>query len=320
MNKRKHFLSLATFAVAAVLIGNLTSCGDDDGESIIPSPKITDSKGQTVQVTSFGGIHFAYSEDGKLKGMSDGNKIYTIEDDKFTINISDEYSANIYLGSDGLITKIEYTELDPYGKVESTMKYDYNSDRRLESASISYDGSETYHGETSTYNGSGNTKFTWKDGNLAQVEMKMKETAKDDGESYSGSYTANFVYTYGKTTNPSKQFPFFMADRAVGFDVDESYGGLLCVLGLFGYGPAYLPTSCNTTVVEEEEGKSKEHTYTYAYSFTQNSNGTLSSETRDGKRYDYGYGSTRSEAFGMQSLMQFFGNVRFGLHRHGRQL
>lgn len=315
MKKKNNFLSFATLVVATVLTSSFALCGCSDEESYVPSPTITDTNGNKVQVTSAGNFRFTYDESGKLTSLSDGYRNYVIQGDKFTISDSDDFYFEIYLNKDGNITKLQWTEDD--GEVyKGTTKYSYDSDGRLkkcrESGEIKDDegGSGTWTAEAN---------YTWKNGNLMQAKIEYKENYKEgDGESWSWSFTDDYTYTYGTQVNFSKQFPYYMDDQITFFE--DNIGGFFNVIGLYGFGPAYLPTDYTITDVEVEDGKAqKPVTHNYTLSFTQNSNGTLNSETCNGSIFYYNYGTTRSDNFGSQSFVQYLRNQCHRPFRHKKQ-
>ena len=145
------------------------------------------------------------------------------------------------------------------------------------------------------------------------MKVEVKETEKVNGESDTEYYSETYTYKYGNLANPAKQLPYYMGYEITG---TEEFGGLFSVLGLFGYGPSNLPTGYTRTETEEDHSP---HTNSYTLSFTMNSNGTIASETRNGKTFVYNYSPTRSAYTGTQGLMQYILSIRSGLFRHKRQ-
>ena len=302
--KRKHFLSVAVMLASVVLGGSLASCSGDD-DSYIPSPTVTDKDGNKVQVTSVGNIRFSYDENGKLTSMSDSYDTYTLDGDKFAFD-ADEGHAEVYLNSDGFITKIEVNESEGNRKNSVTVEYSY-SDHRLKSCSAS--GKESNGSEY--WKGTAKVNYTWKNGNLVQVAIDSKEEVKEDGETYTETDKMNYVFTYGTQVNHSKQLPFYMGDEITGA---EEFGAVFSVIGLFGYGPAYLPVGYTMSETDERDRS-------YALSFTQNNNGTINTESLDGHgivRYGYNYNQSRAEGVGTQSIKQYVSSLS-NLFKHRRQ-
>lgn len=315
MNRKKQILNFAALAVAAILSGNLVSCSGNNGESYIPSPTITDKGGNKVLVTGVGSQRFTYDENGKLASMSYRGETITLQGDKFSFGKKDGSArVDVYLGSDGLITKIQFVESDTYETDEGSIEYSYSSDRRLKSINYSVKGTDKYGG---SYGESVKAAYTWKDGNLMQAMIEGNESGQEDGESFSESYTQNFTFSYGNVPNVSKQLPYYMADDIT---VIENIG--FCAVGLLGYGPNYLPTGYTETESSTEDGKpGKQRTHTYTLTFTQNSNGTLKSEARNGSSISYTYADapTRADTVEAQSTEEFALSMRPSFFRHRRK-
>ena len=320
MNKSSLLKSFSVLAVAALFGGSLISCSGD-GDSYAPTPKITDKDGNTVQVTSAGGLSFNYDESGKLLSMSNGKKTYVLKDGKFAFDVNEGNRASkvdVYLNSDGLISKIEgtleYSEDDEYEKDEFTLEYSYDS-RRLKDCELSGKGSAEHKssGHSYSYKGSGNVKYDWKDGNLMKVNVDTKSNYKEDGDSFDEDVTIVYDYTYGTQSNLSNQLPYYMGYVITG---TEDFGGLFSVLGLFGYGPAYLPTGYTETEIEIEDGKERKHTNNRSLSFVMNDNGTIKSESMGNNRFVYTYTPTRAEEVNTQEFMQYLLNMRSIIFKH----
>lgn len=319
MNKSNLLKSFSALAVAALFGGSLISCSGD-GDSYAPTPKITDKDGNTVQVTSAGGLSFNYDDSGKLVSMSNGKKTYVLQDGKFAFEVSEGKTTgkvDVYLNSDGLISKIEgvwESDDEEYEKQELTLKYSYDS-RRLDECEAS--GKETYEhkssGHSYSYKGSADVEYVWKDGNLTQVKIDSESSFKEDGESGDEDVTIVYDYAYGQQANPAKQLPYFMGYEITG---TEDFGGLFSVLGLFGYGPAYLPTGFTETETENEDGETHTHTNNRSLSFVMNDNGTIKSESMGNNRFVYTYTPTRAEEVNTQEFMQYLLNMRSIIFKH----
>lgn len=318
MNKSNLLKSFSALAVAALFGGSLISCSGD-GDSYAPTPKITDKDGNTVQVTNAGGLQFTYDESGKLVSMSNGNKTYVLQDGKFAFEVSEGKTTgkvDVYLNSDALISKIEVemevSEDDEYEKNEMTIEYSYDS-RRLDECEASGKGEYKSGKHSYSYNGSADVEYVWKDGNLTRVEIDSDSSFKEDGESGDEDVTIVYDYTYGQQANPAKQLPYFMGYVITG---TEDFGGLFSVLGLFGYGPASLPTGYVETETENEDGETHTHTNNRSLSFVMNDNGTIKSESMGNNRFVYTYTPTRAEEVNTQEFMQYLLNMRSIIFKH----
>ena len=311
MNKSNLLKSFSALAVAALFGGSLISCSGD-GDSYAPTPKITDKDGNTVQVTSAGGLSFVYDESGKLVKMSDGNKTYVLKDNKFAFDVTEgkrTCKVEVFLNSDALVSKIEavweYTSEEGSEKEETTLEYSYDS-RRLDECTAKGKGSSSYG---SSYSGSADVDYKWENGNLVKVTVDTDNTIKEDGESFDEDVTVVYDYAYGQQANPAKQLPYYMGYEITG---TADFGGLFSVLGLFGYGPAYLPTG----FVETETDDEGTHSHNRSFSFELNDNGTIKSESRGGSRFVYTYTPTRADDVIAESLMQYLLNMRSFIFKH----
>lgn len=285
-------------AVAAWISGVFTSCSGNDDESYVPTPIITDANGTPVLVTSVGSYRLAYNEEGKLTGITEGSYTYILKDDKFDFN-NGSTKAEVFLNADGLVSRIKYQVTSANEKNEGTTEYTYGPDRRLKSCTVTGEGTYRYGSEEVSYNGKATVDYTWQSDNLIQAKVESKTSSKYDGKSYQTNKTTDYAFAYGTQANTCKQLPYYMSDAISGL---ANYGGLLGAIGLFGYGPAFLPTSYTETVTEKEDGYLTygPHTDSYTFSFAQNSNGTLNSEKAGSYQVFYGYtsGTTRAEGFG----------------------
>lgn len=319
MGNRTSFTNLTTFAVATLLSFNFASCSSGDGESYLPSPTITDANGKNMQVASVGNYRLTYDESGKLASMTEGGNTYIIQGDKFTFN-NGLLKAEIFLNSDGLVARIKYQETSQNEKDEGTLNYNYGSDRRLKSCSVSGKGTYRYGSNEISYDGKATLDYTWQSGNLIQAKVESNTTSKSNGENYQLNASTIYTFAYGSQANTCKQLPYYMGDAMCGIG---NYGGVLAALGLFGHGPAFLPVSYTETVTETVNGylAYDPHTDAYTFSFTQNNNGTLNSETCNENQIAYRYinGITRSGDISTPGLeQQQSSNLHHNIFKHRR--
>lgn len=298
MKKKNILMSLASLAVAAVIGGCLTSCDDK------VKPYITDANGDKWQVTSFGGYYFTYDEDGHLTSIIDNARTYFVDDDEFAFS-SEDVEVKFKLDKNDNITKIVYTEEndEEFETEEGQFDFTYDSDKRLKSCKTVY--KETEHNETWTFTST--TNLTWASN---QLTINNEETVQgyDHGEGVSETERNTYVYTCNGQPNRSKQLPYQIGEMMT--DLND-FGGLLTVLGLYGYGPDNLPTSYSRT--RSRNGK---ETYSdeYEFDFVQNSNGTLQTEAYRFKGnstwhiQEYNYSRTRADFVATQSLIDLVRN------------
>ena len=300
---KEYFSRIVAVALAIFAVTCFVACGDDDDNDdmsagSVPSPTLKDANGNAVQVTQVGNIWFRYNADGTLESFGDGSDSYSIEGSTFTISDeSNTYNVSIALNGSGLITKIHAkmnatSSNGSYEKDDITMNFSYSSNRQLSSCSATGSGSyyEKQYDESESYSGSSNVKYTWSNDNLTQVVIDTKQTGKEDGMSYSEREKGTFVFSYGEQANPVRQFPYFVGEEVVADDL----GGLFCIVGLFGYGPAYFPTGYTETWKEDGE---KDETNSYSLSYTLNDNGTINTEQKGSYyRVTYQYNTVATRA------------------------
>lgn len=303
----KKFMFVMSMVLAVCPAVGLVSCSSDDEEdtgpvtpSEVPSPVLTDSQGHRLRVTSFGGsVQFRYDESGKLTSFGEYGKMYDFKEDVFTLETEDG-TYNIAMNGQGLISRISMTldEVDEdgsYNKGDGVINYQYNGDRQLVSVSgftnyDTYDKSENSHYIDKT---SGAYRLTWNNGNLEKYVMECSGTETEDGETFNYKESGTSTYTYGNQPNVFRQLPYYMANGFLGDGID-----VFCVLGLYGVGPAYLPTQC--TEVETGDRYDTE-THNYTYNFILNDNGSINTEKRDYNSYAYIYSNAVTRAGVIQS-------------------
>lgn len=296
----RKFLTMATIAMMATAVATcLTACDDDEeggSGSSLPSPTLTDSNGNRLQVKSISGggdyYTFDYDDNGKLTSIGD----YEFEGNSFKLT-SDHSSLTVTLNSSGLITKlvekIDYT--DKYGseKHNMTMDLKYNGNKQLTGGTVSGSGSYTssYNDESESWGGSGTASVSWDKGNISKVVVKSKNSGTENGEKYSESYTGTYTFSYSNKENPFHQMPFYLAKDVL--DIGD-YGGVFAVLGLIGVGPNKLPDGYVLEEVEEDYG---EDTETRTYTFKQNADGSIKTEAKNnGSTLTYSYNTLDTRA------------------------
>lgn len=254
----------------------VTACGDDE-----PTDGTSGTGGGTpatlpLKVPTFGGnlltglqsdhdlLTFNYSN-GALMSITTNEHSLIFKDNMY---FSQDYQetetlSDFKLNNDGFITscKYTYTDRDETEVIVFTNKY---SGHNL--VSCTWDSKGVDEGEPYAYNYE--ITFTWKNGNITRADVKYT----DEEETETGYY----LLTYGNTPNAHKQYSLLMSAM---LDLD---GPDFPQLGLFGDGPAYLPTK-----VVKEYGDDEPVTMNLTY--TLNHNGTIASETEVSE-----YGNTNS--------------------------
>lgn len=293
----KKFFSFAAFALMlAATTFTLTACGDDDdapGVSGTPSPTISDAVGNKYQLYSAPyGVWFEYNDEGKLTSFSDGDETWTVKGNTFILEASQDetesYHMELSLNGSGLISYAtcvwsDYADSDPsnYEKESSTFEFSYNGSKQCVASkeTFQYEGADS---QTESYKGSGTetTSFSWDNGNMVkavnnwQVDyQEVEEGERSSGRNYE---RCTYEFTYSDTRNPLLQMPRAIAEVLPG--LDEGAFDALSLLGLFGVGPAYLPSKRTDTYEEWEQGDTEHYTggpYSNTLSYVLNDNGTI---------------------------------------------
>lgn len=294
----------------AVMVGTtFVACGDDNDEggssSGIPSPVLTDAGGNKLQVTAAGDYWYRYDENGKLSRFYDGGSVYTLDGDNFAINFSSSegaYFFKFFTNGNGLMTKMEIGcdlkfSNGGWDKQNITFSYQYNSSKQLTRESISGSGNFYYPENTDSEDFdygkvketlTGEASFTWAEGNLVSLSGQAQRKGTRDGQAFTEEPTTSTqTYTYGSQANAFRQFPVSMGDLA------DDFFSLFCAVGLFGVGPAYLPTAY--TENQTEDGES--WTESAKFWFTLNNDGSINTEQREyERRISYQYNNIETRA------------------------
>ena len=323
MKQRNIFTKLA---IAVVLGGCLAACSDDD------KPVIIDANGEKWQVTSAGGFFFTYDEDGYLTSIRDNTTTYNVQKDKFVVSgfyKGSSVNAEFTFDKNNNITKVVESETgfdnDGNYTAEMTLDYTYDSDQRLKSCT----GTSKWQQEPGYYeNATATINYGWGSNQLTVSYNGTSSGYEGKDDYWNNNYNNTFVYTLGSQPNRSKQLPYYMTSSMLQTPLeggeDFELGSILAVLGLFGYGPEYLPTGYSRTYMENGREKWSDN---YVFSFTQNSNGTLMQEKTGDKTissndngFNYIYTPTRAEGVATQSLMELlYNSMKRTPHRERKQ-
>lgn len=300
---------LAMFFCCALCAAALYSCGDDDEEDTPLNidenqVKLIDLFGNPFHVYAYGDYILSYDDKGNLTGWQYPNESpVTLKGGKyvhsgyFEDDIDEDIEYSFSTNKAGLITKARLTMSYTDGYSEDwTMSWDYNESNQCialkgscKYTDRSYDADDYI--ETGTEDISVN--YEWKNGNLTKAVYKSKDSnikrEYDDLYNSTDKETITAEYSYGSTKNPLCQVPASIAGWLT--IVHYEVGGIapLALTGLFGKGPAYLPTKLTRTYEEYGDDKTRPKKYTYDdtddISITLNTNGTIASE--NGYRYSY---------------------------------
>lgn len=279
---KSYFLKVLSALFIIFTTVGIVACGDDgdgdtsssfssSGSSKVPAPYFTDANGNRIQVLSvISGdrtqASFTYDEKGNLTGLKYDKYNNTFSGSNFVLSYSDNTGnaeTKINTNSKGLITSIESkaNSYRNYGNNENvtetyTNTFKYNSNKQLTNASII---GTTRSGDKESIN----IIMTWDNGNLSKTEVEKKRIDGETGEVENSIYNTH-TYMYGEEINTFKQMPGFIWRH-----FNEGLGGMLYAIGLFGVGPANLPTGYTAN------GSSS----SYSLSYTLNADGSINTES-----------------------------------------
>ena len=283
-------LMMSVAANAQDEVGNITpdhSAGM--GMAKVPAPTMRDANGNEFRVTGVGPFQYLYDGSGALSSIVVGVYSCDTQGNRFTMILEDgKLIYTITRCEDGFITKIHtvsnvsYSD-GSYNNSDVTTSYSYNSSHQLSECSATWSESmyEKSYEESFSATGTYQFNYTWEDGNLVQVFFENRVSGEENGESFTAVGTCTHTFQYGSQVNTSKQFPYFMGESGIlGDDL-----GFLSAAGLFGYGPANLPSE-HTEVWDDGY---EQETYGDTFSYALNDNGTIRTETYGGSNVNYQY-------------------------------
>lgn len=320
MKKKDFIWSMLAVVLASMLCTGFISCGDDDDDDSIVNPSengnnnesntyppfelychLMDKSGKRVLLTGWASNYLKYNDKGQWieygvddepEYKIDGLHIYSIRKSEYG-HTPDKEEYQLTLNNQGLITHMVHT-LNEYDDniLAQTFKQEYDIKYNNKNQVITMTG--TYEEEVFGWNDDSNyyNKFnakstltcTWNNDNLVKVEMGLSDVTplNDDGRRYIKQTKVIDTINYGNQANPTRQMP-----SAMRFD-----DLMFSMLGLYGQGPAYLPTEI-THISENYYANSEEvdkRTNIHKFSYTLNDNATIATETIDSKdSYDYRY-------------------------------
>ncbi len=279
---KKTFIKVGALAICAMLAPVLTSCGSDDDDEPFGRPdvpSIIEPDGITgndtyVRLTSLGGLPIYYDNQGRVEGVG---SYLEIDYSRGKIAMEDQ-EMNIKFNGKGYIKEIsgawDYEDEDGRYKGSGKMSFEYNGDGNLIRYEVSSSETE-YEEDGKTYYDDGFTyTCKWQGGNLIRINGEGYET--EDGET--DRYNESFVYRYGDRQNKFFQMPLSLTEYLL--DADEL--SVLAAAGLFGYGPANLPTG---GVASDDDG----YEGSFTVRFSLNENGSIAREIFDNSSVNWGY-------------------------------
>lgn len=315
----KNFETLLAMLLIALCPLAFTACSDDDDEGgsaygSDTAGQVTGSNGSTYYITACNKMSFDY-EDGRIVAIDDGYFDYEVTYNPFTItyadgdpNEDDSYEvytiSNIKVNSSGYITSLSISGESRYyynsgncyyyDKGSGSASFSYDSDGHLvkTSVSVSNSGKDVYYDEVESYSGSGSvtTTNTWSDGLLTKSVYNY--SYKESG--YSETATSTDTYEYS-TSYPNVTYQFTPWDYDVVGDLCSDFDILepLAIVGYFGKGPDYHPTSRESEWIEyDSDDYDYESDGSYTYKYDINSYGAVSKYYYKSSSKWYGYSFT----------------------------
>ncbi len=267
------------------------SGGNDDSGDATFSNKLgvmTDDEGNKFVLSGIGykewdedSFSFNYDESGKLLSYGDGwADVYSISYNPFVIKSSDEGEEYEYTGklnSKGLVSTIKgrFSGEDEYGAWEENYdySYSYNGSNQLTKLSCSMKGYEEEDGDKYNFSATLNVTLKWQSSNITKIEWKV--TGKEEGESFTETYTYDFKY--GDQKNKYGQYTCSLYD-AICMDDEVD---MLLYTGLLGVGPKMLPSEVKVVGTEKDEDYNGNYTCDSELSYELNDNGSIGVERED---------------------------------------
>lgn len=299
---KKTLRTIGAFALCAVLVPALGSCGGDDDDEP-GGGGVIELDG--TRLTFYNNLTLNYDSEGRFKSVSSpfisNAKLLEIDYSKGSIMLGDGEEEmedmDVKFNGRGCISRLEsswdYTdndEGDSYHYVGSgEMTFSYSGDGNL--VSVNCKMSETEKdlddGSVERYEEHYTIDYDWRDGNLVRAvkEGRASDPGYDDEE-----WNIPYTLSYGNQANKFLQTPGTIAY----ITFDDSLMQILAAVGLFGNGPVMLPAKFTETDEDDVES--------YNIVFTLNSNGTIAEERNGIHSYTYGYSAITRAAAGSATM------------------
>lgn len=290
---KNKFQKLGAFAFAAMTIVGFASCGGDDNnggggmiaggngsstQAGVLSPELPKRLSAIKSESSYGtNYYYNYLADGRISNIVDQYSYYSKDSiifnpaiNQFVLriysgeSIEQEFPMAIGFNPNGCISNVAFTytyedeaELDINN---ATVNFIYDANGRL-LQSVGYStGTATYIEEgiqlTIAMQSNLNNVFNWQDGKLTAITTNTTASASVAGftETIIEERTVAFGYEQ-EYPNKYCQYAPFMNHYVDWIEVDGLYN-----VGLYGRGPAMLPSSYSVTASETYAGEKREWT------------------------------------------------------------
>lgn len=248
---KKNFLwSMLTILMVTVLGGGMMSCSDDpepapwqwsDGDGPIHLKSVSRTSDNDTETL----CTYSYDSDHKLTKVAGMDVKWADDNSKFTLtktnNDGSTYNYKIELTGRGLISTVDlqWKKIGENNKEENwncKISCQYNVDKQLVSMVKDATHIDGHTNSVSKYTGTYN--YTWANGVLTSCEFKIS------GDNPSTKKLTIDSHTIDQMNNSTLQFPYYIASIAIDEKEEEEHlsVGFLAAVGLFGVGPAYLPS------------------------------------------------------------------------------
>lgn len=253
---------LTLFAVAATVVALVapTGCDHDDRDfdDVHPANEHFFQLGdgrylQRVTGPEACAFVFEYDHDGQLAYVGTPDNSFLVDYSPFRLRDEQQPAGKFYLydfnfTKKGYIEKLTYERRssEPYEDTETAVQTQYNGSRltQLTLHTTGQRAEENNGGDRPerplNYERSATYDLSWDaDNNIAFITVAVLAKANEQTVS---NLTTTYHYTYGRREDRYRQMPMSVA--AVFADLD-----FLATVGLLGYGPEFLPTAVERSVV-----------------------------------------------------------------------
>ncbi len=296
MKKFFKFWALMTLVLCAGMANMACSKdNDDEGTKINTKFAIKDLNDNYQWLNEIGDGFYSFGFDDKhyLTSVSvDGKQVLKAD---IYMYFTDE-DLNLYklkFNDSGLLTKIEDTfTLDDMEKISGTeaINLEYNEDGTLKQAATYISGTSWGRdGTTYSMGGFALNNYTWENDKLMKVTINGQYNNRDYlGELIEYTYNEDISFKYGNTPNPLRQ------GTLSGAFIFDSH--VMTTLELFGFLGKFSDTFPVSMVDNYYDSDGEQGSINYEMSYTTNENGTIDTETYNGKDYGYLYSTVETRA------------------------
>lgn len=259
----------------------ISSCSSDDNGVTPEGPSsATSTDIDGTRVTRVGNVSIKYDKKDRPYLFTQNNNEVEIDYEEGEVNFYEGnnlyQTVGVTFNGSGFISKFtlsyDIDESDYSEKASGEIRFSYDGDGHLTKVKEEASGKATdrYNDESYNFSVEYTSDFTWKKGNLVEIESEDIERINGKEVDYD-EYGS--IIEYSREENEYLQFPMSIA-------LDDF--DLFFAVGLFGNGPADLPSSIQYI----EDGRTRNN---YNISFELNRNGSISKERKGSTTWAYTY-------------------------------